>query len=499
MKKIVTFWLVIAIVTAAALTVYGGTSTDDEASNSVVVGISQDIDSLDPHNAVYAGTREVLFNLFEGLVKATSTGNIEPAVAESYEVAEDAQSIVFTIRDGITFHDGTAVTAEDIVYSIERYAEIQGEESSFADFESIEIVDDQTVKINLREPNTEFIYELTCAIIPAANDTDVNANPIGTGPFKYVSYTPGESLVVEKYEEYWKDNCPYLDEVTFKIVTDTTTAINELNAGTLDIYQYLTADQVTAINDNFDILEGSVNYVQALFLNNAVEPFNNVLVRQAMYYAVDRDLVNEFVFGGKSHIIGTNMIPAESFYYNADTESTYTRDVEKARELLAQAGYPNGFEFTITVPNNYAPHESTAQILAESLAEAGIIANIELVEFTTWYSDVYVDRNYEATVVAVDGALAPNSWFSKNVSTASNNFTNYSNAEFDEVYNQAMAEIDLDQKAVYYKQLQQILADDAASVYVQDPANLLAINNKLEGYEFYPISAQDMSIVKYKD
>lgn len=193
------------------------------------------------------------------------------------------------------------------------------------------------------------------------------------------------------------------------------------------------------------------------------------------------------------------MIPAASFYYNADTETTYTRDVEKARELLAEAGYPNGFEFTITVPNNYAPHESTAQILAESLAEVGIIANIELVEFTTWYSDVYVDRNYEATVVAVDGTLAPNSWFSKNVSTASNNFTNYSNAEFDEVYNKAMAEIDLDQKAVYYKQLQQILADDAASIYVQDPANLLAINNQLEGYEFYPISAQDMSIVKYKE
>ena len=499
MKKFVTFCLVIAIATAAALTVYGGTSTDDEASNSVTVGISQEIDSLDPHNAAYAGTREVLFNLFEGLVKATSTGNVEPAVAESYVVADDAKSITFTIRDGITFHNGEPVTAEDIVYSIERYAQIQGSDSSFGDFESIEIADDQTVVISLSEPNTEFIYELTCAILPAANDADVNTNPIGTGPFKFVSYTPGESLVVEKYEGYWKDNCPYLDEVTFKVVTDVTTAIYELNAGTLDIYQYLTADQVTALGDNFDILEGSVNYVQGMFLNNAVEPFNNVLVRQALYYAVDRDLINEFVFGGKSRIIGTNMIPAAEFYYNADTETTYTRDVEKAKELLAEAGYPDGFEFTITVPNNYAPHESTAQIIVESLAEVGITANIELVEFTTWYSDVYVDRNYEATVVAVDGTLAPSSWFSKNLSTASNNFTNYSNEEFDALYETALAEIDLDQKAVYYKQLQQILADDAASIYIQDPANLLAINSALEGYEFYPISAQDMSIVKYKD
>ena len=499
MKRIVTFWLVIAIVTAMALTVYGGTSTDDEASNSVVVGISQDIDSLDPHNADYAGTREVLFNLFEGLVKATSDGNIEPAVAESYEVAEDASSISFTIREGITFHDGSPVTAEDIKYSLERYAQIQGSESAFADFKELEIVDEKTVNVILSEPNTEFIYELTCAILPEANEEKVNSDPIGTGPFKYVSFKPGESLVVEKYEGYWKEGFPYLDQVTFKVVTDTDSAINQLNAGTLDIYQYLTADQAATLNANFNILEGSVNYVQGMFLNNAVEPFNDVRVRQAIYYAVDRDLINEFLFGGKSHIIGTNMIPAAEFYYNADTETTYTRDLDKAKELLNEAGYPNGFEFTITVPNNYAPHEGTAQIIAESLAEVGIKANINLVEFNTWYSDCYVDRNYEATVVAVDGKIAPNSWFVKNLSTASNNFTNYSNPEYDEVFEKALAEIDLDQKAVYYKQLQQILADDAASIYVQDPANLVAVNAQLEGYVFYPISAQDMSVVKYID
>ena len=499
MKKFVTFWLVIAIVTAAALTVYGGTSTDGEASNSVVVGISQDLDSLDPHSAVYAGTREVLFNLFEGLVKATSDGNIEPAVAQSYEVAEDASSISFVIREGITFHDGTPVTAEDIKYSLERYAQIQGEESAFADFSELEIVDDQTVNVVLREPNSEFIYELTCAIVPEANDADINSNPIGTGPFKFVSFKPGESLVVEKYADYWKEGLPYLDQVTFKVVTDTDSAINQLNAGTLDIFQYLTFDQTTTLNQNFNVLEGSVNYVQGMFLNNAVEPFNDVRVRQALYYAVDRDLINEFLFGGKAHVIGTNMIPAAEFYYNADTETTYSRDLDKARELLTEAGYPNGFEFTITVPNNYAPHEGTAQIIAESLAEVGIKANINLVEFNTWYADAYVDRKYEATVVAVDGRLAPNSWFDKNLSTASNNFTNYSNPEFDELYKKAMAAIDLDEKAGYYKEMQQLLADDAASIYIQDPANLVAINAALEGYEFFPIAAQDMSVVKYAE
>lgn len=473
-------------------------STGRKAENSVVVGISQELDSLDPHNAEYAGTREVLFNMFEGLVKATPTGEIEPAVASDYTVAEDGTYITFKLRDGIKFSDGSEVTAGDVKYSIERYAGIQGEESAFSDFKDIEITQDGSIKINLKKPNTEFIYELTCAILPEANDANVNTNPIGTGPFKYASYTPGDKLEVVKNENYWKEGKPYLDKVTFKVVTDVDMGVLELNAGTLDIFQYLTADQANAVSKDFNILEGNVNYVQAMFLNNKVAPFDNPKVRQAVYYAVDRDLINDMIFGGKSHIIGTNMIPGASKYYNADTEKTYSCDPEKAKALLAEAGYPNGFEFTITVPNNYAPHESTAQVIKESLAQVGITAKIQLVEFTTWYSDVYVDRNYEATVVAVDGRLAPFSWFEKNVSTGVNNFTNYNNPEFDEIYQKAVAAVDADEKAGYYKQLQKILADDAASIYVQDPSNLCAVNGQLEGYVFYPISAQDMSVVKYK-
>lgn len=476
----------------------GDINTGRKASNSVVVGISQELDSLDPHNAEYAGTREVLFNIFEGLVKATPEGEIEPAVASDYVIADDASKITFTLRDGITFHDGSAVTAEDVKYSIDRYAGIQGEGSAFSNIKEVVVTDEKTVEVLLNEPSTEFVYELTCAIMPAANDANITSNPIGTGPFKYASYVPGDNLVVEKYDGYWKDGQPYLDEVTFKVVTDAKMAVTYLNAGTIDIYQYLTADQAATVSTDYNILEGNVNYVQGMFLNNAKEPFNDVRVRQAIYYAVDRDLINEMIFAGKSHIIGTNMIPASKTYYNADTETTYTHDVEKAKQLLTEAGYPDGFSFTITVPNNYAPHESTANIIAESLAEVGITAKIELVEFNTWYSEAFVNRNYEATVVAVDGRLAPSTFFDKNVSTADNNFTNYNNPEFDAVYVKAVSELDQDKKVAYYKELQQILADDAASIYVQDPSNLVAVNAQLEGYVFYPISAQDMSVVKYK-
>lgn len=504
-------FVLIALVTVFVLSACGGTptpqgsgsqgtgeSTGRKASNSVVVGISQEIDSLDPHNVEYAGTREVLFNVFEGLVKPTSEGEIEPAVASDFVISEDAAKITFTLRDGITFHDGSLVTAEDVKYSLERYANIQGEESVFSNMKEVVIASENTIEVYLHEPNTEFVYELTCAVLPKANEASFSTNPIGTGPFAFVSYQPGDALVVKKYAGYWKSGTPFLDEVTFKVVTDSKMAITYLNAGTVDIYQYLTADQASTINQNFNILEGSVNYVQGMFLNNAAKPFDDVRVRQALYYAVDRDLINEMIFGGKSHIIGTNMIPASTKYYNADTEQMYTRDLEKAKALLKEAGYPNGFTFTITVPNNYAPHESTANIIVENLAEVGITAKIELVEFTGWYANVYVGREYEATVVAVDGRLAPSSFFDKNVSTAFTNFTNYNNPQYDATYAKAVAEVEPEAKVGYYKQLQQILAEDAASIYVQDPSNLVAVHKDLEGYVFYPISAQDLSVVKYK-
>lgn len=502
---------VMIMVMATALCACNGGTDKDQAKNSestqseqtsggsVVVGITQDIDSLDPHNAAYAGTREVLFNVFEGLVKPNAEGDLIPAVASDVKVSEDAKVYTFTLRNGITFHDGSKVTTDDVVYSIERYADIQGESSAFSNIKEIATPDDKTIEISLNEGDSEFLANLTCAIIPKANEANVNKNPIGTGPFKYVSYAPGESFVVAKYEGYWIEDCPKLDEVTFKIETDADAALTALQAGSIDIYQYLTTDQASVLeNAGFTIMEGSVNYVQGMFLNNNFEPFKNKTVRQALYYAIDRDEINEFLFEGKSHIIGTNMIPAFKKYYDESTETKYSKDIDKAKELLAEAGYADGFEFTITVPNNYAPHETTAEVIVEQLKKVGITAKISLVDFNTWYSDVYVDRNYEATVVAVDGTLAPGSYFEKNLSTASNNFTNYNNAEFDKVYKEALAATDDKKKVELYQHLQNILADDAASIYVQDPANLVAVNSELEGYVFYPLAAQDMSVVYYK-
>ena len=457
--------------------------------------MTQDLASLDPHVDTDAGTRDVVFNLYEGLVKPTSDGGFIPAVASDYIISDDAKTYTFTLRDGITFHDGTPVTIEDVKYSIDRYAEIQGESSAFSSLvDSVEVQDDKTLVVNLKESYSEFLPMMTIAIIPQSNE-DPAGNPIGTGPFKYVSYTPGQNLELEKYDGYWQEGVPSLDSVEFKFIADVDTAFVELQAGTIDILKYLTSAQAETLGDDYNIVQGSMNLVHAMYLNSAYEPLSKTEVRQALCYAVDRDAINNFIFGGKSHIIGSHMIPAMSKYYEPEAETVYSYDPEKAKELLADAGYADGFDLEITVPSSYSQHVDSAQIIVDELSQVGINVTLNQVEWSTWLQDVYKGGNFQATVIGFDGTLAPSDWLKKYVTDDAKNFMHYSNTEYDDVFNTAYTTVDDDVKVENYKKAQMILAEDAAAVYIEDPANLVAVSKKFGGYTFYPTAAEDMSLL----
>ena len=470
---------------------------------SIVVGITQDLDSLDPHVAVAAGTDEVLFNVFEGLVKPDKNGNFVEAVAKSYVISEDAMTYTFTLRDNVKFHNGDIVTVDDVVYSLKRCAgllEVQDPnvlvESALSVIADVVAVDEKTVQLQLSVANTELIPYLTCAIIPY--DYDAQAiSPVGTGPFRFVSYSPLESFVVEKFEEYYGTPA-YLDKVTFKIYANTDAAFLELMANKIDVFPYLTNEQATLLEGKYAIATGSMNLVQALFLNNKTAPFDDVRVRQAFCYAINRQEILDMLSGGRGTMIYTNMLPGVEKYYETNVE-TYDYNVEQAKKLLKEAGYENGLSITITVPSNYQYHMDTAQVIVEQLKKVGITATIEPIEWASWLSDVYSARDYQATVIGLDSNLAPSDILKRYVSSASNNFVNYENKEFDEVFALAVGTVNEDEKVTYYKQLQRLLATEAASVYLQDPALLTAVNKELGGYTFYPVFAQDMSLIYYKE
>ncbi|HKL98365.1 MAG TPA: ABC transporter substrate-binding protein [Mobilitalea sp.] len=470
---------------------------------SVTVGITQDLDSLDPHKAMAAGTKEVLFNIYEGLVKLDKDGNLVPAVAENYEITPDGMTYTFTLRDGVKFHNGTPVTAKDIVYSIKRSAgKLESVdptvlvETALSIVSDVVVVDERTIEVRLSQPDTELLPYLTLAIVPADYD-ELGTKPIGTGPFQFVSYAPLESIVMKKFEDYYLQGVPYLDKVTFKMSANTDAAFLELNAGTIEILPYLTDAQAGQLPDGYELKSGSMNLIQGMFLNNEEPPFDNQLVRQALCYAVDRQAVIDMVAGGRGDVIGTNMFPGFKKYYAEELVNVYPYNPQKAKDLLAEAGYADGLSFTITVASNYQYHVDTAQIVVEQLRQVGINADIQLVEWASWLSDVYKARDYQATLSGLAAELSPREALKRFQADAENNFMNYRNEEFDRIYAEAEKITSEEEKVVLYKEMQTLLTNDAVAAYIQDPYQMTAVSNELGGYTYYPIYVQDMSLVYY--
>lgn len=483
-----------AVTAASGEPVYGG---------SIVVGIQQDIDSLDPHKATAAGTKEILFNIFEGLVKPDENGNLINAVASDYTISEDGLVYTFILRDNVRFHNGNAVTVEDVKYSLERVSGLLDGTpliSTLSTIQSVDILDEKTVQVTVGSANTELIYSFVASIIPAGSGEDEAANPIGTGPFSFVSYTPQEGIVLAKNAQYWQQGLPYLDQVSFKIVNSPDTALLDLQGGSIDIYPYLTDSQANELKDSFQVLSAASDVVQALFLNNAQEPLDNVKVRQAICYILDREAVNEFVAGGNGTLISSAMLPTLKDFY-VDLNNTYktVADIETAKALLTEAGYPEGFDLEITVPSNYEFHMETAEVIAEQLKAAGINAAIRSVEWSTWLDECYNGRKFQATICGITCDMTPGYLLNRFQTESKKNFINFNSGEYDEIYAKAQASLDLKEKADYYGQLQQILCDEAGSAFLQVPPITIAMSRKLGGYKFYPVYVQDMSTVYFTE
>lgn len=489
--------LLVFVLTTLAIAL-SACSGDKEGDNSsqITIGIPQDVeDSLDPHKTVAAGTKEVLFNLFEGLVKPDSDGSFIPAVASAYEESEGGKVYTFTLREGVKFHDGSLVTAEDVKFSLDKCADTSSGDplvEAFSNIESVEIADEKTVVVTLKEADTEFLAYMTTAIIPASNENP-DSNPIGTGPYKFVSRSPQENFIVEKFDEYWGEPA-YIENVTFKVCSNADSIVMDLEGGSIDMFARVTATQAAELSDEFDILEGTMNLVQALYLNNAVEPFNDVRVRQALCYAVDIDEIMLIVSDGKGTELGSSMFPAFGKYYMPELNDTYNTDIEKAKALLAEAGYADGLSFTISVPSNYQPHIDTAQVLVEQFKKIGVDAQIQLIEWDSWVSDVYQGREFQSTVVGIDASnITGASLLQRFTSEAPKNFINYKNPAYDEAFNNAITSTDDAEKTKYYQECQRILSEDAANVYIQDLPEFVALNKKYTGYEFYPLYVQDVA------
>ena len=482
----------------------GGATAEHAATNEIVIGIAQDLDrSLDPHYTVAAGTKEVMFNVFEGLVKYDSNGDTIPAVAaEAPEISEDGLTYTFTLRDGVKFHNGETVDLDDVIYSITRCRDDENVNSQtrtgLACIADLQKDGDNKLVMTLSEPNTELMSLLTLAIIPSDYDQQDTA-PVGTGPYKFVSRTAQDSVVLEKFADYW-GTPGNLDKITYKINENAEGLMNGLNSGAIDLVSHLTTVQTAQLDEEeFNVETGTMNLVQALYLNNAVEPFNDIRVRQAMCYAVDRQYVLDMAFDGQGFLIGSNVFPAFTKYFDDSLTNYYEFNQTEAKRLLSEAGYPDGFDMTITVPQNYDPHVATGEVIADKLKEVGINATIKKVTWDQWLEETYNGRDFQSTVIGLTAdPLTARSLLERFKSDADNNFINYSNAEYDELFQKAITCYDDAEQTEIYKALEKNLTENAASVYIQDMADMIAVRKGLTGLTFYPLYVLDVSTLKWE-
>lgn len=479
-----------------------GSSAEPVNGGDLVVGIAQDLgDSLDPYQLTAAGTREVLFNVYEGLVKPDADGNFIPAVAAALPVkSEDGRTYTFTLRENVKFHNGATVTANDVVKSFETCAATTVDTALAAALSGVTVgvLDNGDIALSLDQANGDILSYIASVYISPADYTEASTKPIGTGPFSFVSRAVQENVVLHRFADYWGTPA-YLDQVTFKIYEDATALMYALSAGSADMAAHLTLDQISTLSTtDFKTVEGAMNLVQALYLNNKVAPFDNEKVRQALSHAVNVDEILAITAEGHGKKLGSSIYPSFTQYFDEALIGYYPFDVEKAKALLKEAGYPNGFSMTITVPNNYTPHLNTAEVIIEQLRAVGITAKLEQVEWGSWLSETYGARKFQSTVVGFDAvSLTPGALLNRWISTADKNMINYNDAQYDELMAQAAQTTDDAERTTLYKSAAARLTETAANVYIQDLADFVVMKSNLDGYAFYPLYVMDLASVHY--
>ena len=488
-----------ALLTAAAL-IPGCTKKSPgqqtHAAAELRYGYATEPNSLSPLNPSRTADGDaILFNVFEGLVRPDTEGRIRPWLAESVAIEDGGRIYRFNLRDNVLFHDGLPLSAHDVKASLETAAS-----AGFAGLDAIYRIETEGnlgVRVILKNPDPDFLPYLTIGIV---SDGSIGHErwPMGTGPYSIESYTIQRSLVLKKFESYWRENVPQLEKITVSFLADSDALVLALLGGSIDGATLPGALAQQLSHNRFDIMQSYSSMVQLMALNNAAPPLNDIRVRQAINYGIEIQGIIDAAFFGMGEPSGSPIIPGLSAYYDQSLADPYPYDRNKAAALLAEAGYGEGAQklsLEITVPSNYTMHIDTAQVIAGQLSQIGIDVSIKLVDWATWISSVYQGRQYQATIISLDSpVVSPRAFLSRYQSDSGSNFINFSNADFDYVYAAILAETDENIRIALYRDAQRIISANAASVYIQDILGFKAIRaGAFGGVLNYPLSADDFA------
>lgn len=476
--------LVLAAVLAGAV-LLGSAFAQDPApveGGSITIGIVAEPPGWDPSASTSQEIPRVVYhNVYEGLVRFDRTGAIVPALASSWRTSEDGLTWIFTLRPGVLFHDGTPLTTGDIIAKFERAMDPDSGHTNagyYAAIDSVTASDDSTIVFTLTQPSSSLLYNLArpdSIIYPAASAETQRSQPIGTGPFRFAEYVPGSHVTLEKFEDYYLDGVPYLDSATFRIISDPNARFASLQTGEIDHTGVLPEQyQQAATDPDLKVSQGTATAEITVAMNNTREPFDDLRVRQAITLAIDKQAIVQGAMFGLGTVIGSHMSPSEGYYI--DLSETYPYDPQRARELLAEAGYPDGFTIDFELPEPYNIERRTGEVIAQQLQQVGITVNLSVVEWATWIERIFLGGDYDMTII---GHSEPKDI---NVYANPDYYYHYTNPRIGELLAEAELATSQEESDAKYQEIATIIANDAVNVWVMSSPYLVAVRSDVYGF-----------------
>ncbi|MGC1503984.1 MAG: ABC transporter substrate-binding protein [Sulfitobacter sp.] len=467
--------------TAFALALGFGVSA--AAAADLVIGMQQEPTSLDPTSDATASIDGMMTqNVYESLTVVSENGEVLPNLATSWEVSEDGLTYTFTLTDAAQFHDGTAFDAEDVIFSFNRAMSedsVNPSKGIFKPIESVTALDGRTVQIKLKNKDAFFLFNMgqgDSAIIAAETVETNNATPVGTGPFKFDSWTRGDRLTLIKNPGHRDAASVALDKVTFRFISDPAAATAAMMAEELDAFPGFPAPELLEqfeADPRFRVNQGSTEGEVILAMNNAKPPFDNIDVRRAISTAINRDEIIDGAMYGKASPIGSFYPPHGKAY--VDLTGAYPTDTAKAKEMFEAAGVA-GTTMTLRVPPfPYATR--SAEIIQAQLSDAGIDAKVENVEWGFWIDEIYKKQNYDMTIIA---HTSPNDM--GNFARGPKYFYGYDDPKMTALWESISTEADAGKRDMLLKEGQQYLSDQAVHGFLFQLPLLGIFRNEVKGY-----------------
>lgn len=475
-------------------------ATSALAKDDLTIAIQLEPPHLDPTSAAAGAIDSVLYsNVFEGLTRFGADGSVNPGLAESWTISDDGLTYTFKLREGVKFHDGTDMNADDVVFSLNR---TQGEDSAnaqkalYAGIASVEAMDPTTVKLTLSAPNGSMLFNLAwgdAVIVAPESIENIKQTPIGTGAFKFDSWTQGDKIDLSRNENYW-GTAPALSKATFKFISDPTAAFAAIMAEDIDAFAGYPAPENLPqfeADPRFQVIVGNTEGETILSTNNKMPPFDNVTVRKALAHAIDRQAIIDGAMFGLGTPIGTHFAPHNPDYVDLTANSPY--DPEMAKKLLAEAGFPDGFKTTLKLPPpSYA--RRGGEIIAAQLRAVGIETEISNLEWAQWLEQVFRGKDFGLTIVS---HTEP---FDIGIYANPEYYFQYDNADFQKLIADLGVEADPAKRSEMIAKAQTTISEDYVNGYLFQLATPTVAKAGLQGlWKDAPTQATDLTGVSWAE